>query len=117
MKTGPDGMCLQIEIIADSHWVDGHFPGNPVLPGVALLECVSMVVTSWNEHSDCDLRIGEMSHVRFKAALRGASRIAVSIQQTATTDKWKWTIQDETTASDEEMVVAQGNMTLYSKKP
>jgi 3-hydroxymyristoyl/3-hydroxydecanoyl-(acyl carrier protein) dehydratase len=33
----PDRRRLELEVAADSPWVEGHFPDRPVLPGVVLL--------------------------------------------------------------------------------
>jgi len=33
-----DKMILKAEVPPDSPWFDGHFPENPILPGIAQLE-------------------------------------------------------------------------------
>jgi 3-hydroxymyristoyl/3-hydroxydecanoyl-(acyl carrier protein) dehydratase len=37
---GPDSACVRAVAPADSPWFGGHFPSEPVLPGVAMLSLV-----------------------------------------------------------------------------
>ena len=40
----PRGFAAEIRVAPDSPWFDGHFPGRPVLPGVAILSMVFEMV-------------------------------------------------------------------------
>ncbi len=52
-----------IEVPASSPWFSGHFPGMPVLPGIAQLDMVHEII----EHSTgLNLRLFRLSRVRFK---------------------------------------------------
>lgn len=52
----------EMSIPAGSAWFEGHFPGHPILPGVALLGMVEDAVAAVEENA----RIFEIGRVRFK---------------------------------------------------
>jgi 3-hydroxyacyl-[acyl-carrier-protein] dehydratase len=56
-----------IKVPATSPWFDGHFPGEPVLPGLAQ---ISMVFDVIQKASEGDLRVSSVSRVRFKRIVR-----------------------------------------------
>ncbi len=42
------------DVLADEPWFEGHFPGNPVLPGVLIIEAMAQaagVLAFWTEES------------------------------------------------------------------
>ena len=41
---GGDRIVATARVPADSAWYDGHFPGNPILPGLALIALVEEAV-------------------------------------------------------------------------
>lgn len=56
-----------IEVPAESSWFDGHFPGEPVLPGLAQ---ISMVFDVIRKASDGERSVASVSRVRFKRIIR-----------------------------------------------
>ncbi len=52
---------------ADSAWFSGHFPGEPVLPGIAQL---SMVVKSIEKASGRQLVLQQLARIKFKQLIR-----------------------------------------------
>jgi 3-hydroxymyristoyl/3-hydroxydecanoyl-(acyl carrier protein) dehydratase len=52
-----------VRVSAQSPWFEGHFPGRPVLPGVAQLAMVFDVIQG---ALDAPVRVLEVSRVRFK---------------------------------------------------
>lgn len=56
-------LMADVHVPADSRWFDGHFPGNPVLPGIAQL---SMVAEMLGRTVDRSLAVRSISRVRFK---------------------------------------------------
>ena len=52
----------EIQVPPDSPWFSGHFPGEPILPGIAQL---GMVFDAINQSSDQNLKISSVSRVRF----------------------------------------------------
>ena len=68
------------EILADatasgkSPWFSGHFPGEPILPGVALL---GMVFDSINQACGKKLKISGVKRVKFKQIIKPGDKIQI----------------------------------------
>lgn len=76
---GPAGtgeMVLETEVSPDSPWFSGHFPGEPVLPGVAQLEMALDAVKRLNRKG---LKISRVKRVRFRRIIRPGERIRVTV--------------------------------------
>jgi len=56
-----------IQVPSDSPWFDGHFPGEPILPGVAQ---IGMVFDAIRKARNQDLKISSVRRVRFKQIIR-----------------------------------------------
>jgi len=63
-----------IQVPAASLWFDGHFPGEPVLPGLAQIGIVFDVI---KKASEGELRVLNVSRVRFKRIVRPEDRLEV----------------------------------------
>ncbi|MFZ3044346.1 MAG: hypothetical protein WA151_00405 [Desulfatirhabdiaceae bacterium] len=73
----PSGqLYAEVEIGVDSPWFSGHFPGEPVLPGIAQL---SMVMETIRQATSVQVRISGLKRVRFKQIVRPESRLQVFI--------------------------------------
>lgn len=55
----------------------GHFPGNPVIPGVVLLETVLMTCKSWLPES----RVSGLASVKFLRPVRPGDRFDVTLRR------------------------------------
>ncbi len=68
------------EIIADaiasgkSPWFSGHFPGEPILPGVALL---GMVFDAIKQACGKNLKISGVKRVKFKQIIKPSDKIQI----------------------------------------
>lgn len=66
---------------ADSNWYAGHFPGTPLLPGVAILALVEEAI------SEAELREGKrvmmtgVGRVRFRLPVRPDDRMVMEISR------------------------------------
>lgn len=70
-------VCAQIRVPAESIWFDGHFPGWPILPGVAQL---AMVVDVVSEALGYPVYATEVHRVRFKQTLPPETPISVVVE-------------------------------------
>ena len=74
--THADGVITtDLSINADSEIFNGHFPGQPVVPGACMLQLVKDVLES---ALDCTLRLKQAGHLKFISMI--SPRIAQTIQ-------------------------------------
>jgi 3-hydroxymyristoyl/3-hydroxydecanoyl-(acyl carrier protein) dehydratase len=67
-------LCADVHVPAGSLWFHGHFPGNPILPGVAQL---GMVFELIRQSFQQDLCVTRVSRVRFKQMILPDDRLCV----------------------------------------
>lgn len=74
-----DARSLSADVFVppESPWFSGHFPGNPILPGVAQLR---MVVDAIRHAFDESVRVVEVSRVRFKQMVLPGDRLVVTAE-------------------------------------
>ena len=75
----PEGLAAEIRVAPDSPWFDGHFPGRPVLPGVAILSMVFEMVRRAALEQDRPVRISGIRRVRFRKPVRPDERLSIEI--------------------------------------
>ncbi len=73
------------EVRPDEFWVAGHFPGNPLFPGVLLVEAaaqVSLIVYKMGvpEIADRLVVFGGIENVRFRGAVKPGDRVVILAQ-------------------------------------
>ncbi|HDO29576.1 MAG TPA: hypothetical protein ENH42_02625 [Desulfobacteraceae bacterium] len=66
-KTEKDGMAAKVTTDGDSPWFSGHFPNDPVLPGIAQLEMIADLITASREDT---LRMTGLSRIKFRKIVR-----------------------------------------------
>lgn len=71
----------RVSIPTDSLWFDGHFPNNPVLPGIAQLGMVYDIIA---QDFDGPVSIVEVNRVRFKQMIQPDDELDVTITPHAT---------------------------------
>lgn len=63
----------------DSLWFDGHFPGAPILPGIAQLGMVSDLLKWGAEKQGATVAISSFSRVRFRQFIHPDDAVTVKI--------------------------------------
>ena len=74
-------ITADVHVSEDAVWFDGHFPGAPVLPGVAQ---VALVVDMLNRALEAPHRAVRVSRVRFKQPIRPGDVIGVRLERKGT---------------------------------
>ena len=74
---GADEISAIAEVHPDSPWFSGHFPDNPILPGIAQLGMVSDLLKKTTAHQ---LKIDSVKQVRFKQIILPDARIKIKIR-------------------------------------
>ncbi len=73
----PDEISAIAEVHQDSPWFSGHFPDNPILPGIAQLGIVSDLL---KKTAAQQLKIDSVRQVRFKQTIKPDTRILIKIR-------------------------------------
>lgn len=84
----------------------GHFPGNPVVPGVVILEEVVLAVSVWRE----DYRVVGVPSVKFIVPLLPEQTFTINLNGDERHVRFKCTRQGETFAHGELSVTIAGGV-------
>ena len=101
-------ISADIRVPSDSPWFDGHFPGEPILPGVAQ---IGIVFDAIRKAHNQELKVSSVRRVRFKRIIRPDDQlkiIAVPLKQETDSYSFRILVQDET--------VCSGVMTVENQK-
>jgi 3-hydroxyacyl-[acyl-carrier-protein] dehydratase len=60
-------MTARVSVDSGSPWFAGHFPGDPVLPGIAQLKMVADLIAGFRKD---DVYLSGLSRIRFKKIVR-----------------------------------------------
>ena len=73
-----DGLGRATAVIPEkSAWFDGHFPNNPVLPGIAVLNLAERMILRQAQKKHLKWALIQMDRVRFRRLLRPGDRIVL----------------------------------------
>jgi 3-hydroxymyristoyl/3-hydroxydecanoyl-(acyl carrier protein) dehydratase len=100
MDRSPENeISADIHVPPDSPWFEGHFPGAPILPGVAQ---IGMAVDAIGKARNRELMISSVRRVRFKRMIRPGDQlkvIAAPLNQEIGAYSFRIMIQEEAVCS------------------
>ncbi len=77
-----DEICIGIRHVRDDEfWVEGHVPGNPLLPGCLIVETAAQLCSFYHGHQSDDDRFigfGGLEDVRFRAPVKPGNDLIVA---------------------------------------
>jgi len=73
-------ISADIKVKPDSPWFSGHFPGDPILPGIAQL---AMVFDMLKKGIHDDFKITVVQRVRFKQIVKPGDQLKLTVQPTS----------------------------------
>jgi len=83
-----------------SPWFSGHFPNEPILPGIAILSMVTDVIKRHNFEMGKKIRISAIKRVRFRLPVRPDEMLTISASLSSQGDDlsyhFKVTISEKT---------------------
>ncbi len=81
----PDGsFSAEARIGGASPWFSGHFPNEPVLPGIALLAMTGDTIRRRQSEAGKKVRISRIRKVRFRLPVRPDSVLCLRLSSTGT---------------------------------
>jgi 3-hydroxyacyl-[acyl-carrier-protein] dehydratase len=63
----------------DSIWFTGHFPGEPILPGIALLHTVYDAILSKAGNGGESVKVSSLKRIRFTGPVRPGEMLLLSV--------------------------------------
>jgi len=87
---------------AESSWFSGHFPGEPILPGIAQLSMIFDLINQCYYNNTKQLKISSLKKVRFKFLVKPEDLLEIklhSADKPENTFSFKITKGDETACS------------------
>jgi 3-hydroxyacyl-[acyl-carrier-protein] dehydratase len=68
-------------VSCDSAWYDGHFPGHPLLPGIAILALVEEAILTAELEEGRPMRITGVGRVRFRLPVKPDEELILKISR------------------------------------
>lgn len=82
-ETDSEKIFAEATLEPESFWFDGHFPGTPILPGIAQLAIAYEAIQKYAQKRGNPIKIERMTRVRFRQFIKPG----VTIQVTAAPEK------------------------------
>jgi 3-hydroxymyristoyl/3-hydroxydecanoyl-(acyl carrier protein) dehydratase len=83
LKEVNTGKSNEIEALAyapmNSPWFTGHFPNEPILPGIALIHMVEQAILRHAEAKKKQIKLDTLRRVRFVHPVRPGETISINI--------------------------------------
>jgi 3-hydroxymyristoyl/3-hydroxydecanoyl-(acyl carrier protein) dehydratase len=106
-EVAPGALLAQVAVTDKSPWFSGHFPDNPILPGIAQLDMVAAVIARSRQKA---LIIQRLNRVKFKKIVSPGELLEIHTARTPTANLYSFRI----TSGPED--VCSGMMTLSEQQ-
>lgn len=102
-EVAPGALLAHVTVNDRSPWFSGHFPDNPILPGIAQLDMVAAVIARSRRKA---LIIQRLNRVKFKKIVSPGERLAIRTTPASAANLYSFRISSGTED------VCSGMMTL-----
>ena len=75
----PGTLIADFQIREDSPWFAGHFPQEPILPGVAILSMAAEMITYLERDLQRKTRIAGLKRVRFRLPIKPRDMVTLEL--------------------------------------
>lgn len=82
-----DRITASARIPGDSVWYAGHFPGNPILPGIAILALVEEAIVTMEQKENRRVEITGIGRVRFRLPVKPEDLMTLKIEREKRPDR------------------------------
>jgi 3-hydroxymyristoyl/3-hydroxydecanoyl-(acyl carrier protein) dehydratase len=86
---GEEEICALVTTDASSPWFSGHFPGDPILPGVAQLKMVADIIATQRKER---LRMTGLSRIKFRKIVRPGELLTLHVTTGTLPDQYAFRI-------------------------
>ncbi len=110
-RIAPNALEARIFVPEDCIWFTGHFPGEPILPGIALVHTVYEAVLTDAQDRGETVQISSLKRIRFTGPVRPGDTLLLSITGEDVNEErlYKFTV------AVEENIVSSGLVTVVKK--
>ena len=75
----PNEIEALVYVPTDSPWFVGHFPGEPILPGIALIHMAEQAIIRHTEKRSEQVKLSMLRRVRFTQPVRPGETLSLNI--------------------------------------
>jgi 3-hydroxyacyl-[acyl-carrier-protein] dehydratase len=100
----PNKIVALANVPEDSPWFLGHFPGEPILPGVALVHIAEQAIIKDAESRGEKIHLNALKRVRFTQPVRPGEVLSININRDEADEKALYTFK----VSSKENIVCSG---------
>ena len=78
-KIEPDSLMATVDVPENSKWFEGHFPGEPILPGIALVNMVYQAIKLDAQIKEDEVALRSLKRIRFTGPVRPGEKLMVNM--------------------------------------